>query len=436
MATYTFKLRMYHSVKSANIDLNGITVLTGENGSGKSTITRWIHHIVRCISNFEDYALKDFQDEFCSILRQLDIVRRELFVANHSATIVDSPSPIKLIDKIQTNNTSLELETLRLQYNDIVTQMANLLEESFDRINDIRKRRLLSFLDLDTNQPFDKNLFLQKFIDKGNSCYDNYYKVCQSRNKRTLYRYFKYYDDGIDIPANMLFLEDKVNVFEGNSIGYLLNIQQAIYIDTPMVLCRGNANNMLWKEFRNLILCNGENNLSRETKKMIKRIQTIIHGIIALDSDRMDDELRFIRDDKLNVAIEETATGLKSFAYILRLLENGMLNAETLLIIDEPEVHLHPQWIVEFARILVLLHKEIGVRILLASHNPDMVAALQSIAQKEQVSQDMTFYIAEKAVENAYLYNYVNLGQDISEIFKSFNIALERIQDYGAVGNN
>ena len=93
-------------------------------------------------------------------------------------------------------------------------------------------------------------------------------------------------------------------------------------------------------------------------------------------------------------------------------------------------MHLHPQWIVEFARIIVLLNKELGVRVLLTSHNPDMVSAIQAIAKKEQVEKGLLFYLAENE-PNSLQYSYKNLGIDISEIFQTFNIALTRINDYG-----
>jgi len=62
-----------------------------------------------------------------------------------------------------------------------------------------------------------------------------------------------------------------------------------------------------------------------------------------------------------------------------------------LLIIDEPEAHLHPQWIVEYARILVLLNKKLGVKFMIASHNPDMVSALRYISEKEEILQNVHF---------------------------------------------
>ncbi|MDE5675665.1 MAG: ATP-binding protein, partial [Muribaculaceae bacterium] len=131
----------------------------------------------------------------------------------------------------------------------------------------------------------------------------------------------------------------------------------------------------------------------------------------------------------LDNSIDELATGMKSFAYLLRLLENGYLDSETLLIIDEPEAHLHPQWIFKFAKILVLLNKKLGVKIMIASHNPDMVAAISAISEAEGSSANTNFYQAEK-VPGTLRFDFKHCGNDISPIFECFNIAIDRIDSY------
>lgn len=139
-------------------------------------------------------------------------------------------------------------------------------------------------------------------------------------------------------------------------------------------------------------------------------------------------------DQQIHIRLTEVATGFKTFSYLQRLLENGYLNEETLLMIDEPEAHLHPQWIVEFARMLVLLHKVLGLKIMVASHNPDMVSAIHDIANKEGILDHTCFYVARQSDTNRHAFSYEALGHEIGEIFESFNIAIDRIREYGAAG--
>ena len=100
------------------------------------------------------------------------------------------------------------------------------------------------------------------------------------------------------------------------------------------------------------------------------------------------------------------------------------------MIIDEPEAHLHPQWIVEFARLLVLLNKEIGLKIMVASHDPDMVSAIRYVSEAEGTLDNTNFYIAEQN-GNSQTYTYKDLGNDIEPIFVSFNKSYELIEKYG-----
>ena len=78
-----------------------------------------------------------------------------------------------------------------------------------------------------------------------------------------------------------------------------------------------------------------------------------------------------------------------------------------------------------------MLNKEIGVNFFIASHNPDMVSAIKYISEKEGTTDGLNFYLAEKE-KNKLQYNYRHLRTEIDPIFGSFNIAIDRINMYGA----
>ena len=43
MAKYRFQIDDYHAIKHADLEINGITVVAGVNGCGKSTMSRWLY---------------------------------------------------------------------------------------------------------------------------------------------------------------------------------------------------------------------------------------------------------------------------------------------------------------------------------------------------------------------------------------------------------
>ncbi|HFD14132.1 MAG TPA: hypothetical protein ENJ34_02395 [Epsilonproteobacteria bacterium] len=93
------------------------------------------------------------------------------------------------------------------------------------------------------------------------------------------------------------------------------------------------------------------------------------------------------------VELVNTATGIKTFGIFQVLSQNNYLNKNMVLILDEPEVHLHPKWQLEMAKIIVELVKN-GVKVLVNSHSPYMIEALQRHSELEKVNSD--FYLAEK----------------------------------------
>ena len=93
--------------------------------------------------------------------------------------------------------------------------------------------------------------------------------------------------------------------------------------------------------------------------------------------------------------VQNLATGSKLFFIIKLLFMNGYLNKETVLVLDEPESHLHPEWVNKFAEILVLLIKEIGIHVVLTTHSPNLMLALDVCSREYSIERISHFYIAD-----------------------------------------
>ncbi len=108
---------------------------------------------------------------------------------------------------------------------------------------------------------------------------------------------------------------------------------------------------------------------------------------------KKDEMGRYYFDKKgQRIELVNTATGIKYFGIFQVLSQNNYLNKDTVLVLDEPEVHLHPKWQLEMAKIIVELVKN-GVKIVVNSHSPYMIEALQRYSELAKVDSD--FYLAE-----------------------------------------
>ncbi len=92
------------------------------------------------------------------------------------------------------------------------------------------------------------------------------------------------------------------------------------------------------------------------------------------------------------ISLKNIASGNKTFAVIKRLVENGQLYKNHTLIIDEPEVNLHPAWQLILAHVLVILHTELGIKVFLNSHSPYFVRAVEVYANQHDIGEHCHFY--------------------------------------------
>lgn len=441
MSTYNFSLHSYNAIEDASIVIDGITVLTGVNGCGKSTLSKWLYYVVDSISNYEKIIFNIFISALSknlSPLSNLQIDIRLRLLRLDSIT----PKSLSLIrHQLQSLKYSDENSTLTAQsiYNGAINDFSKLLEQFLlNETSKPRRYRLLKSLGIDNNDASVEELVNQFKSNHERFAKKEVNKFMSRKEKRPqsiIFNYIKELYNEDTYPENIQITEDGVNILNDSSVNTLYSLNNAIYIDTPLSISEKYSNNPFWNKLQNLMLHSVANvNKSYSTTNILNKILELLNGDIKLVNSKMswiEDELHYVREDGLDIPIEKTATGFKTLEYFQRLIENGHLTKDTLLLIDEPEVHLHPQWIVEFAHLLVLLNKYIGTKIIIASHNPDMISAIRYISEKEDVLGAVNFYLAEQSAKNRFMFYYKNIGKDIEPIFASFNIALDRIQQYG-----
>ena len=129
-------------------------------------------------------------------------------------------------------------------------------------------------------------------------------------------------------------------------------------------------------------------------------ISNIIKGSFKIEKDNI---IFYRQDEKFDV--NSVATGIKSFGILQLLAKNGYFKKGNVLILDEPEVHLHPKWQLEMAKVIIELVKN-EVKVLVTSHSPYMIEALELYSKKEKVSRN--FYLAEKEEKFAYIKDVTN----------------------------
>lgn len=448
MSNYQYIVRDYQAVQSADISLEGITVLAGINGCGKSTLSRWLYYLVNGISRFEALLFDGYIRQLTEQVNRMYMACQEMQIHASSAgerKNAESQAVKAAFNRLNqlrfvSENSITEAQEIFVQALYACSTVMEAYLKNDSRMTELHQKRIMNFLHLQKVEGEEAGDVAERFVEMNSRLAQRLTEqLSDSLERRPAAEFFQLVRETFvadeDLPADIHLSEDGVDLLSDTVISTLFNLRRAIYIDTPVSITAGDGGNVFWTEVQAMIKSDRETELPVGVRKLLKRVRGLLGGGVEL----MDvegfghKELRFVSDDGVNIGLQKAATGFKTFSYLQRLLENGYLTEETLLLIDEPEAHLHPQWIIEFARLLVLLHKETGTKVVIASHNPDMVSAIRAIAEKEGVLEKTHFYQAMSVGTN-HRYVYQDLGQDIEEIFRSFNIALDRIRMYGTGG--
>ena len=147
----------------------------------------------------------------------------------------------------------------------------------------------------------------------------------------------------------------------------------------------------------------------------------VTHGSLKNDSSGIS----FV-DEKGQKPVElsNLSAGLKVFVVIQTFLENGSLRRGDILLIDEPEVNLHPEWQIVLAEVLVLLRKELGIVIYINSHSPYFIRAIEVKLAQYDIALEGKFYLT---VLDDGLYRVEDVSQETERIYELLYKPLEEL---------
>ncbi len=421
----------FRAVEHANIAINGITVVAGENGSGKSSISKLLYFLYRTVAGYDKIVKRKLLHDLRDISQLLDIMFQEYRISDTSDVRESHRRYSQTLKKGVMESEFLGDEIFKWQ--DAISTVENYhINSDGSEISPLKQNRINRIL-IDVLKPKENDLKMQEsFVALRTFIQEQFTKaqsIISSRPTSIFIEELIRIFSKEDLPQRFEVLEygSPIVALDSEQLSIPYSVQNAIYIDSPMIFYGETSSNQHWDDLLELMQRTGNENNS--IANLIN--SQIIQGQVTSDDTVYSaEDFKFHRTDGQIFNLLDVATGIKSFSILQLLLKNGSINDKTLMIIDEPESHLHPQWIIEYARIVVMLNKHFGVKFFIATHNPDMVSAIRYISEKEGTLDKVNYYLAEKS-EEKFKYNYKSLNIDIDPIFASFNIALERINQYG-----
>lgn len=417
-------IKDFRAIKEADIALNGITVVTGINGCGKSTMSKFLYYALKYANDYEELVNQYLQRELWPFRRLFQIMEQGVY------RFIDNKS---MLERLSFKEIILnEKEEFLLSLRELIDAVSNIYKkESARRETSLKRLRVILSSELKMEE---ENSSLSDLLSALYSKIDEILTTASVIVDERAYELLQKKLKGVFAnDFSGVSLKEHGELLVGKKLGTIpvpYSIQKVVYIDTPVIIgVDGLSEYPYWKDLEILLQTEGEVSQKGITD-IIKN--EILHGDVALKEDTFGDNCYiYTRDDGKQFNLLDCATGIKSFSILQLLIKNGFIDKHTLVILDEPEAHLHPQWIVEYARMVVMIHKIIGTKFFIASHSTDMVSAIRYIAEKEKCLAPLSFYLAEEDAERPNQYIYKDLRTNIEPIFDSFNKSFDKIEQYG-----
>ncbi|QMT31274.1 AAA family ATPase [Alysiella filiformis] len=419
------KIKNIGVVKEANIQFNGLTVICGENDTGKSTIGKTLFALVKGIIGYEEEFQEELSYEIFTRFRQISRL------IEHSINLekLDDKQLEDIQKYTQINSFFLtrRIKSGKLQ-NNYFTSLIQLLK-------DLLSNNLI------TESVYERFEFyirdIEDFLQQTNNS--------NLKQKLALERaFFSEFQSLITSSSNISFLQNNHQLdiaFNSKSKikGNLSNLEnfyfsEITYIETPSVIqffklimsagvklteqSRAKETVPLHTKDLTRKLFNSDNISNHEIFYNIhEMIHESIQGDFAYDNNQKD---FFLNRNGVVIPSMDIASGIKSLGMIDILIKNNILNPNDILILDEPEVNLHPEWQKKYAEIICLLAQS-SVKVLVVTHSPYMVSALHHYSKN--ISIHRNFYWAEKGMYGTYFSDETK--NVMGGIVKKFALALE-----------
>jgi hypothetical protein len=389
-------------VREASVKLDGLTVIGGENDTGKSTVGKLLFAIVKGISRYE-------QD-----LKEGILAKRQPIIQKIRSFLIEAKRPISFNWLYLAAMDNEYLLNSIPQFIDFFNQTNFSKEEEIDFLNAIEDLKKV----IEEEEPTISKI-TRALIKAFNS---EFYAELTPRFSSNLL-------SEIEISQNetrQFFTKIEKDELFSLQIGDSRSFEDVTFIDTPAILSLysvlNNADTLFELESENrgdrldsisrpkislhlkdLISKTAsiqfrQNKYFDEKKTNLssileEKLSAIILGKFIFDKDKSD--FIFQKNNGANVRAANTASGIKSFGLIQLLLETRFLDSKSLLVLDEPETHLHPKWQVEYARLIVELVKN-DIPVLCTSHSPYLIQALKVFSDAAGISDRTNFYLAER----------------------------------------
>ena len=423
----TLLLNDFGPIIESKIDIGKITVIGGENATGKSTTSKILYCFLRANSARRQEIT---YDRIIKLIKEkTDYIKR--FLKNEDGCDIkfnDLKSRLTRYENEVRNSNKSGLEVIteifeeikeRIDDEDISFESQKEVDETFEEVEKFIK--LVEDNDNALYVSIMKKLLKDEFSTDD---FDGYFEI-SGNNGNSDFNFKIDFNDN-DLSSDEVF--DSTGWFSVNDI-YYIDSFSILDLDQNLGL-----NNSEHAKFLNENLKKEadesddlfDDKVNEKIIKLEEEIEDIINGKFAFDNG----ELVYTPENGERCRMKNTASGVKQIGIIQLLLNNRKLKEDSFLIIDEPEVNLHPAWQVKFAGVLALLVKNLNVSLYLNSHSPIFIEAIDAWSYYYDLTDYTKYYLSEAAADKEGLNNIFEVKyEELYRIYENLGNPYDDIED-------
>lgn len=409
------KLRIdnFALIRHAEIDIDGITVIAGNNNSGKSTVGKIIFSLFAALDNIDE----KIKDQRLKMIQRTVLYKiYQISGANSALRLWNIEKDVRSFISNQEDNLCIDWPALVKHYESEVPELVrgNTLEEMKQAVDQVKLWPRLRLIG-DAINPYFSSCFNQQINSLSSPEVPARVSMYIKREEISAtfeHNYATEINPGIELENKAIFYSSPLAV---DLIGF------HIPNNLPMKYLSGMLTNYSDRMVDDSDLLE-KSMLKDRLSRIMEKIDTVLPGQII----KQREGYGLQRPEwKEPLSIKNLSTGLKAFVVLKMILESNQLKDRDVLILDEPEIHLHPTWQLIYAELIVLLQKEFDLSVVITTHSHFFLNAIETYSRKYATTKKLNLYLAELEEGGAVIKNVTN---DSEQIYKKMAEAVATLR--------
>lgn len=418
------KITNVAKVLKADISIKGITVIAGRNNTGKSTVLKSIYIGLNAMKNSTEKVMYEKKKSMTAVISRMEehfdnkgyamlpqTLLHELSVCinDNIDTFVRNPDDYEFFKDIFLNlvrgYSDLIEDNQTIFTDDFIRPVFNQMRETVVKPKDVYLRYICEM--------YIRNMFGNQFNNEQNRL-----EGCIETETENVKNYIRVRENKVqEMSMNVLGGPEAVYIPTYNILDYINNRRFRTTLYSP----EGDIVKYIGEMGRQEQSYVDYVEIEENVHAIREILEEVVHGRLERNS---TGEVRY-RDEETDSLFHmgNVASGMKSFLLIQSLVESGKLRKNSILLMDEPETNLHPEWHLVFAEILVLMYKNMGILSVVNSHSPYFIRALEVQMDKHGIGDDAAYYLMVEDGVNSYTANDVTM--ETNKIYEKLYRPLE-----------